>query len=90
MIICEFCLLCRPDGQCELGLTLPKGMSCREFVPGLERFCSDPKDFISPRQIVQTATYFGIKGMELKKVKVMAVREEKSLLAPLTINGIVD
>lgn len=51
-------------------------MSCREFEPALERFCSDPKDFVGPAQIVQMATFFGMKGRELKKVNLMAAREE--------------
>lgn len=46
----------------------------------MEKFCSDRKDFVDPRQIVQMATYFGIKGPELKKVKLMASREETSRL----------
>jgi hypothetical protein len=50
-------------------------MTCREFNPSLEKFCSDPKDFVDPRQIVQMATYFAIKGPELKKIKAMAARE---------------
>ena len=53
-------------------------MSCREFEPALERFCSDPKDFVSPAQIVQMATFFGMKGTELKKVNLMAEREESA------------
>ncbi len=53
-------------------------MSCREFDPAMEKFCSDRKDFVDPRQIVQMATFFGIKGPELKKVKLMASREETS------------
>jgi hypothetical protein len=76
MIICEFCSLYQKDGQCGIGLTLPKSMSCREFGPSLERFCSDPKDFVNPSQLIQMASFFGIKGMELKKVKLMATREE--------------
>jgi hypothetical protein len=51
-------------------------MTCREFSPTLEKFCSDPKDFASPRQLVEMATFFGIKGPELKKVKLMAKQEE--------------
>jgi hypothetical protein len=50
-------------------------MGCREFEPGMEKFCSNPKDFVSPRQIVEMATHFGIKGLELKKIKLMAARE---------------
>lgn len=76
MIICEFCLQFR-DAQCTFGLNLPKGMGCREFDPGMEKFCSDPKDFKNAGQIIQMATFFGIKGTELKKVKVIAKREEE-------------
>jgi hypothetical protein len=78
MIICEFCLRYESGGKCELGLNIPKGMSCREFDPGIARFCANPKDFVSPRQIIEMATYFGIKGMELKKIKLMTAREESN------------
>jgi hypothetical protein len=80
MIVCELCLHYRQDGECSLGLKIPKGMSCREFGPGIERFCSNPKDFVSSSQVIQMATFFGMKGTELKKVKLMAVREESSRL----------
>jgi hypothetical protein len=53
-------------------------MACREFEPALEKFCSDPKDFVGPAQIVQMATFFGMKGRELKKVNLMAAREESA------------
>ncbi|HEX8775397.1 MAG TPA: hypothetical protein VF735_17640 [Pyrinomonadaceae bacterium] len=76
MIICEFCLQYGPDGKCRLGLNLAKAMSCREFGPGLERFCSNPNDYVDTKQIIQMATYFGMKGTELKKVRLMATREE--------------
>jgi len=76
MIICELCLYYRQQTECSLGLKLPKGMSCREFVPGLERFCSNPNDFVNSHQVVGMATFFGMKGSELKKVKLMAAREE--------------
>ena len=76
MIVCEFCLQYKQDGGCGLGLKIPKSMTCREFGPTLEKFCSDSKDFVDPKQIIQMATYFGIKGPELKKVKVMAAREQ--------------
>ena len=76
MIVCEFCLQYKEDGECGLGLKIPKSMTCREFGPTLEKFCSDAKDFVDPKQIVQMAIYFGIKGPELKKVKLMAAREE--------------
>jgi hypothetical protein len=53
-------------------------MGCREFEPGMEKFCSDPKDFVSPRQIIDMATHFGIKGAELKKIKLMTARAESA------------
>jgi hypothetical protein len=53
-------------------------MTCREFAPGVEKFCSNPSDFVSPDQIVQMAVYFGIKGIELKKVKLTAERYRTS------------
>ena len=87
MIICEFCLQYRQDGKCELGLNIPKQMSCREFDPGLEKFCSNPNDFVSLGQIKQMATFFGIKGTELKKVQVMATRGEETRLKPAEISA---
>jgi hypothetical protein len=74
MVICEFCVHQRQSGECGLGLRIPKRMSCREFEPGLERFCSNPSDFVGTPQILQMATFFGIKGTELKKIMVMAER----------------
>lgn len=75
MIVCEFCSYYLADGKCKLGLNIPKGMSCREFVAGLAKFCADPKDFVDPGQIMQMAAYFGFQKMELKKIKLMATRE---------------
>ncbi len=80
MKVCEFCVQFQADGSCRLGLTIPKSMTCREFGPTLEKFCSDAKDFVDPKQIMQMATYFGIKGPELKKVKLMATLEVSSRL----------
>ncbi len=77
MIVCEFCTQYEQGGKCRLGLKIPKGMACRKFGPGMERFCSDPRDFVSPGQIIQMATFFGIKGLELKKVRIMAEQEER-------------
>ena len=71
MTVCEFCKHYQ-RGECRLGLKLPKAMACREFVPGIEQFCSEPKDFVDVAQIVQMATYFGFRKMELKKIKLMA------------------
>ena len=80
MIVCELCLHYQPDGECRLGLKIPKGMSCREFTPGIARFCSNPNDFVSSSQVIQMATFFGMKGTELKKVKLMVAAEETSRL----------
>ena len=65
-------------GECKLGLRIPRNMGCRGFDPGMGRFCSKPGDFAGSAQIVQMATFFGVKGVELKKIKQMAAREEKS------------
>ena len=73
MIICEFCLQYTKNGECSFGLRIPKRMGCREFDPGIGKFCSDPNDFVSPGQIIQMATFFGLKGTELKKVKAIAL-----------------
>jgi len=66
------------NGKCTFGLNIPKRMGCREFDPGIGKFCSNPGDFVSPNQIIQMATFFGIKGTELKKVKLIAAREGNS------------
>ncbi len=78
MTICEFCLNLTGEGKCAIGLDIRKGMTCREFRPGIEKFCADPKDFVSPNQIVEMATYFGFQRMELKKVRLMAATEERA------------
>lgn len=80
MIVCDFCSHYQWDGKCRIGLNIPKGMSCSGFSPVMEKFCSEPKDFVNLNQIIQMATFFGMKGMELKKVKQMAVREESARL----------
>lgn len=77
-MICEFCLQYQPDGKCAFGLTLPTKMSCREFDPGVNKFCADPADFTGANQIIQMATFFGIKGKELKKIKLIAAQEEQA------------
>jgi hypothetical protein len=80
MTICEFCLH-YADGSCRIGLNTPKTMRCREFAPGMEKFCADPADFVSPNQIVEMAKFFGIDKTELKKVKMIAERGVLSDLA---------
>ena len=81
MIVCEFCLHQTQGGECRLGLDAPKGLSCREFAPGLEKFCAEPKDFVNQNQIVQMATFFGFRRVELKKIKLMAAREDNRAAA---------
>ena len=76
MIICDLCSHYALTGECRIGLRIPKSMSCPGFSPTMEKFCSDPKDFVNERQIIEMATFFGMKGTELKKVKIMASREE--------------
>jgi hypothetical protein len=68
-----------------LGLNIPKGMSCREFAPSIEKFCSNPNDFVSPSQIVQMATFFEFKKAEMKKIKLMAeqARSNRDSLAEM-------
>jgi hypothetical protein len=80
MTICEFCLHFS-HGSCGIGLNLPKAMRCREFSPGVEKFCADPADFVSPNQIVEMARFFGIDKTELKKVKIIAERRVVSDVA---------
>ena len=77
MRVCEFCEHYQ-QGACKLGLNLPKSMSCREFSPVMEQFCSDPKDFVSVSQIVQMATFFGFQKMELKKIRAIAAKAESA------------
>jgi hypothetical protein len=57
-------------------------MHCREFDPGIEKFCSNPSDFVSAAQIIQMATFFGIRGAELKKIKLMPLKQEQSKTGP--------
>jgi len=75
MTICDLCLQLR-DGKCALGLRQPKTMRCREFDPGIEKFCAKPTDFTGPAQITQMAQYFGVKGQELKKITLIALKED--------------
>jgi hypothetical protein len=77
MIVCEFCLQHQEDGKCAFGLNIPKQMSCREFDPSIGKFCANPSDFVSMNQIIQMSVFFGIKGTELKKIKLIAKQEEK-------------
>ena len=88
MLLCELCLLSRPEGQCALGLKPPKAMRCRGFDPSVEGFCADPKDFTGAAQIKEMAVYFGLCGVELKKVITMASREEDWRARPCaSLNG---
>ncbi|PYP88650.1 MAG: hypothetical protein DMF61_05555 [Blastocatellia bacterium AA13] len=80
MVICEFCIYSTESQGCRLGLKTPKRPACREFEPGIDHFCSDPSDFVNPAQIHQMATFFGIKGSELRKITTMANREHEARL----------
>jgi hypothetical protein len=80
MTICEFCLH-YSNASCGIGLNLPKTMRCKEFSPGVEKFCADPADFVSPNQIVEMARFFGIDKTELKKVRIIAERRVVSDVA---------
>jgi hypothetical protein len=62
-------------------------MSCREFSPVLEKFCADPKDFVSTKQIIEMATYFGLQKTELKKVMTMAERKSQDAASALKIRS---
>jgi hypothetical protein len=77
MIVCEFCQHYQ-KAACRLGLNLPKAMSCREFAPSMQQFCSNPQDFVDPGQIMQMARFFGFQRTELKKITLMAAEEERS------------
>lgn len=68
MTLCEFCVLQQADKQCSKGNTIPKKMRCKDFTPGIERFCATPGDYSGRAQIGQMALYFGLKGKELKRV----------------------
>ena len=80
MIVCELCTHSWEEGKCRLDLKIPKGITCRDYNPGMHKFCADPKDFVDASQIVEIAKYFGLKGTELKKVKVMANQAEAARL----------
>ena len=74
MLLCEFCAQFQEDRTCRFGLDLPKRMSCRMYDPSVESFCSKPGDFVNVAQLSQMAVFFGIKGPELKKIKLVATR----------------
>jgi hypothetical protein len=74
MNICDFCLHRSQEASCNLGLNMPKTMRCREFAPGMQKFCAKPSDFVSVEQILEMAKFFGLEKTELKKVRVIAER----------------
>ena len=57
-------------------------MKCREFSPGMHKFCSNPSDFANVDQIVEMAKFFGLEKTELKKVKAIAQRRALDELSP--------
>ena len=73
--VCDFCVQLSAGRQLPARPDIPKTMGCHAFEPSLERFCSDPKDFVGPAQIIQMATFFGMKGVS-EEVTRMAAREE--------------
>jgi hypothetical protein len=68
MVLCELCVLQQADKQCSKGNTIPKKMRCTDFTPGIERFCATPGDYTGQKQLGQMASFFGLKGKELKRV----------------------
>ena len=74
MTICDFCQHHSRESACHLGLNMPKTMKCREFAPGIDRFCAEPTDFVNPNQIIEMAKFFGLDKTELKKVRIIAER----------------
>lgn len=82
MIICDFCLHRSQDASCRLGLRIPKTMKCRDFAPGMQKFCAKPSDFANVDQIIGMAKFFGIEKTELKKVKAVAERRALDELSP--------
>lgn len=82
MIVCDFCLHRSQGGTCDLGLKIPKTMKCREFAPGMQRFCAKPSDFVSVDQIIEMAKFFGLEKTELKKVRVIAERRALDEFSP--------
>ena len=75
--LCEFCTERASDATCRLGRPAPRGMGCRDFAPEMAEFFTNPSDFIGVHQVVQMATFFGLRGTEMKKVKLMATRAEQ-------------
>jgi hypothetical protein len=68
MTLCEFCTLRVSENQCSKGHETPKKLRCKDFAPGIEKFCSKPSDYVGRDQLKQMATYFGLAGNELKLV----------------------
>jgi hypothetical protein len=58
-------------------------MKCREFAPGMQKFCAKPSDFVSVDQIVEMARFFGIEKTELKKVRIIAERRASQEISPM-------
>jgi hypothetical protein len=71
MTLCELCKLQEVDKRCARGLPIPTKMRCTDFTPGIERFCATPEDYTGKDQVYQMALFFGLKGKELKRVKMM-------------------
>ena len=85
--LCGFCNERAGDGTCRLGRPAPRGMGCRDFAPAMAEFFANPGDFTGVSQVVQMATFFGLRGSELKKVKLMASTAEHLRGAALVSAG---
>jgi hypothetical protein len=46
----------------------------------MQKFFDNPKDFVDSNQVIGMAKFFGMKGTELKRVKLMAERAEYTLV----------
>ena len=75
--LCDFCSEYAKDGTCRLGRPTPRALACQDFAPEMPNFFANPADFTGAAQVVQMATYFGLRGREMKKVKLMAARAEE-------------
>jgi len=84
VIICDFCILHSLEKGCSLGLNIPKTMRCREFEPGIDRFCAKPADFVDLNQIIEMAKFFGLARAELRKVKIVAERRVADALCEVS------
>ena len=82
--LCEFCSERDAGGSCRLERPTPRAMGCRDFAPEMANFFANPLDFTGLAQVVQMATFFGLRGSEMKKVRAMAACAVERRDAPAT------